>query len=70
MPVHELPEFILNNYEVHEWRHAVAILKNDIPVLSRIARRGRLCKLGAMLSKVCAAAVNGIGAYGQQTKRP
>ena len=24
-----LPEFILNNYEIHEWRHATAILKQD-----------------------------------------
>ncbi len=31
MPIHELPKFILENYEVQEWRHAVAILKNDFP---------------------------------------
>ena len=24
-------EFVLENYEVHEWRHATAILKNDFP---------------------------------------
>src|SRR5688500_8542253 len=24
-----LPEFIQNNYEVHEWKHACAILKQD-----------------------------------------
>lgn len=26
-----LPEFILQNYEVHEWKHASAILKQDFP---------------------------------------
>lgn len=26
-----LPEIIRENYEVHEWRHACAILKNDFP---------------------------------------
>jgi hypothetical protein len=32
MAVPELPEFVLNNYEVKEWRHATAILKNDFAV--------------------------------------
>jgi hypothetical protein len=31
MAVHELPKFVLENYEVKEWRHATAILKNDFP---------------------------------------
>lgn len=26
-----LPEFIQENYEVHEWKHACAILKEDLP---------------------------------------
>lgn len=26
-----LPQFILENYEVHEWKHACAILKYDFP---------------------------------------
>lgn len=26
-----LPEFIRENYEVHEWKHACAILKEDFP---------------------------------------
>lgn len=25
------PDFIKENYEIHEWKHAVAILKNDFP---------------------------------------
>ncbi len=27
----KLPGFIRQNYEVHEWRHAIAILRNDFP---------------------------------------
>jgi Restriction endonuclease BglII len=27
-----LPEFIRSHYEVHEWKHACAILKQDFPV--------------------------------------
>lgn len=26
-----LPEFVRNKYEVHEWKHACAILKEDFP---------------------------------------
>jgi hypothetical protein len=26
-----LPEFIRNHYEIHEWKHACAILSNDFP---------------------------------------
>ncbi|MCY2928792.1 MAG: BglII/BstYI family type II restriction endonuclease [Planctomycetota bacterium] len=32
MPVDLLPERIRSAYEVHEWKHACAILKNDFPV--------------------------------------
>ena len=31
MAVNSLPSFIRNNYEVHEWKHACAILKQDFP---------------------------------------
>jgi len=31
MGLNLLPETIRENYEVHEWRHACAILKNDFP---------------------------------------
>ena len=27
-----LPAFLNDNYEVHEWRHALAILRSDFPV--------------------------------------
>lgn len=30
--IEELPDFIRANYEVYEWKHATAILKNDFPV--------------------------------------
>ncbi|MBD3219434.1 MAG: restriction endonuclease [candidate division Zixibacteria bacterium] len=31
MTINLLPEFIRENYEVHEWKHACAILKGDFP---------------------------------------
>ncbi len=31
MTIGLLPRFILDNYEVHEWKHACAILKQDFP---------------------------------------
>jgi hypothetical protein len=32
MAIESIPEFLRMNYEVHEWKHACAILKNDFPV--------------------------------------
>ncbi|MEM6507630.1 MAG: BglII/BstYI family type II restriction endonuclease [Planctomycetota bacterium] len=31
MPVSDLPELIREKYDVHEWKHATAILKSDFP---------------------------------------
>jgi hypothetical protein len=31
MGINLLPPYILDNYEVHEWKHACAILSNDFP---------------------------------------
>ena len=31
MGIELLPQLILDNYEVREWKHACAILKNDFP---------------------------------------
>lgn len=31
MTTEGLPQFILDNYEVHDWKHACAILKEDFP---------------------------------------
>ncbi|MBN1978822.1 MAG: restriction endonuclease [Anaerolineae bacterium] len=32
MTLDMLPEFLRTHYEVHEWKHACAILRNDFPV--------------------------------------
>ena len=31
MPIHDLPPIIEANYEIHEWKHASAILRSDFP---------------------------------------
>lgn len=31
MAIEHLPEFIRENYEIHEWKHASAILESDFP---------------------------------------
>jgi hypothetical protein len=31
VPAKEFPRFIRSNYEIHEWRHASAILQSDFP---------------------------------------
>lgn len=31
MTIHDLPQFLRENYEIHEWKHACAVLKNDFP---------------------------------------
>lgn len=31
MPIQGLPQYIDQNYEAHEWKHATAILKTDFP---------------------------------------
>lgn len=31
MSIDKLPKFIRDNYECHEWKHAIAILENDFP---------------------------------------
>lgn len=31
MPISDFPNFILGNYEIHEWRHATSIFKNEFP---------------------------------------
>lgn len=31
MTTQDFPQFIRDNYEIHEWRHACAILKQDFP---------------------------------------
>lgn len=31
MPINDFPEFIRDNYEIHEWKHAITVLKGDFP---------------------------------------
>jgi Restriction endonuclease BglII len=32
MPTNNLPHFLQQNYEIHEWKHACAILETDFPL--------------------------------------
>lgn len=32
MGTEQLPSFIRDHYEIHEWKHACAILNQDFPV--------------------------------------
>ena len=29
MSIEQIPKFLRKNYEIHEWKHSIAILKND-----------------------------------------
>lgn len=31
MAINSLPQFIQDNYEIHEWRHAITILRHEFP---------------------------------------
>jgi hypothetical protein len=48
LPVEYFGEFIVQNYEIHEWRHAIAVLRQDFPDefadLCDVLRRFRLRK--------------------------
>lgn len=48
MPVSAFPQFIKDNFEIHEWRHASAIFERDFPVewndVCDVLCRFRLCK--------------------------
>jgi hypothetical protein len=48
MGIELFPKSILDNYEVHEWKHACAILANDFPSelkdIIALLRQFRLCK--------------------------
>ena len=48
MPISAIPETIRDNYEIHEWRHASAILASDFPEewgeVCEVLARFRLCK--------------------------
>jgi hypothetical protein len=48
MPIDALPKLVRERYEVHEWRHASAILERDFPrewqEVCDVLKRFRLCK--------------------------
>lgn len=48
MPINALPKIILDNFEIHEWRHATAIFERDFPDewndVCDVLTRFRLCK--------------------------
>jgi len=48
MPQPKLPKFVRDNYEVHEWRHASAILRSDFPNewadIIALLKQFRFCK--------------------------
>lgn len=31
MPISDIPQFVRDNYEIHEWRHASAVMVKDFP---------------------------------------
>jgi hypothetical protein len=48
MPIAAFPKKIIDHFEIHEWRHASAILERDFPKewadISDVLSRFRLCK--------------------------
>ncbi len=48
MPINTLPKSIQDNFEIHEWRHASAILATDFPSewkdLCDVLEKFKLCK--------------------------
>lgn len=31
MPIEDIPKYLQDNFEIHEWKHAITILKGDFP---------------------------------------
>jgi Restriction endonuclease BglII len=61
MPIESFPQFLQDNYELHEWRHASAILESDFPdefadicdVLTRFRLlKSSIMKLGGRKSNI------------------
>jgi len=56
MAIHALPDIIKDGYEIHEWRHASAILASDFPDelsdICDVLGMFRLCKTFLQLSEV------------------
>lgn len=68
MGVEQLPKQILDAYEVHEWKHACAILANDFPDewkdIIELLKKFRLCKswitVGGGQKSAVAAAIDNV----------
>lgn len=78
MDSHRVPLFISENYEIHEWRHASAILSNDFPNewkdIIDLLLQFRLCKTwitvgGGRKSKVAQSIDDFLNARGWQEKQ-
>jgi hypothetical protein len=78
MSAHGLPEFVEENYEVHEWKHAAAILRTDFPnewaeimqVLSEIrVRRSHVLVGGGGRSKITQSIDGAFYARGWEEKK-
>jgi len=72
-----LPDFVRTHYEIHEWKHACAILKQDFPQewneIVAVLKQFRLRKSwitvgGGRKSKVAEAFDSALGGYGWKEK--
>ena len=77
MVIDSIPEFLRKRYEIHEWRHAAAILRTDFPsewddilqVLCRFRlRRSSILKPGGRKSQIAAALDSGFFERGWEEK--
>lgn len=78
MPIDQLPRKIRDNYEIHEWKHASAILQSDFPseladivaILSSIkVRRSHVTIGGGGRSKITQAIDSAFYARGWEEKK-
>jgi len=78
MTTSELPPFLLQHYDIHEWRHAVAVLRHDFPAeyedICDVLSRFRLLKShvavgGGRKSKVASWIDSALSARGWVEKR-
>jgi hypothetical protein len=78
MVIESLPAFILDNYEVHEWKHAVAIMQEDFPkelndiitVLTNFRlKHSAIVAPGGGLSQISASLDSALSKLGWEKKR-
>ena len=77
MTTKDFPSFIAENYEIHEWRHASAILRNDFPeeyadicdvLTSFRLRKSHIAVGGGRKSEVAASIDSSLAGRGWQEK--